>query len=184
MLSNVWLFVTLWTVSMGFSRQEYWGGLTFPSLSIFLTQGSNPTQESNPSLQHCMHIFYHLIHQGSPKINIVVIFEREKAVIGVRYPEEATGKTDLYNKINCEIESIILSLKMETLIWWQLQTRWNWNLAFNPLQNFPNPTVSPPHPHPSLFSFPFFLLSHCGGSTIFTKASPDTKIIIPSSVGV
>ena len=37
MLSHVWLFVTLWTVahqaplSMGFSRQEYWSGLPFPS---------------------------------------------------------------------------------------------------------------------------------------------------------
>ena len=36
-LSNVWLFATLWTVayqappSMGFSRQEYWSGLPFPS---------------------------------------------------------------------------------------------------------------------------------------------------------
>ena len=37
LLSPVWLFVTLWTVayqallSMGFSRQEYWSGLPFPS---------------------------------------------------------------------------------------------------------------------------------------------------------
>ena len=37
LLSRVWLFVTLWTVahqsplSMGFSRQEYWSGLPFPS---------------------------------------------------------------------------------------------------------------------------------------------------------
>ena len=36
-LSCVWLFVTPWTVahqaslSKGFSRQEYWGGLPFPS---------------------------------------------------------------------------------------------------------------------------------------------------------
>ena len=36
-LSHVRLFVTLWTVayqaspSMGFSRQEYWSGLPFPS---------------------------------------------------------------------------------------------------------------------------------------------------------
>ena len=36
-LSHVWLFATLWTVahpaplSMGFSRQEYWRGLPFPS---------------------------------------------------------------------------------------------------------------------------------------------------------
>ena len=37
-MSHVWHFVTLWTVayqaplSMGFSRQEYWSGLPFPSL--------------------------------------------------------------------------------------------------------------------------------------------------------
>ena len=36
-LSRVWLFVSLWTIacqaplSMGFSRQEYWSGLPFPS---------------------------------------------------------------------------------------------------------------------------------------------------------
>ena len=36
-LSDVWLFVTPWTVthqpplSMGFSRQEYWSGLSLPS---------------------------------------------------------------------------------------------------------------------------------------------------------
>ena len=36
--SRVWLFVTLWTVahqallSMGFSRQEYWSGLSFVSI--------------------------------------------------------------------------------------------------------------------------------------------------------
>ena len=49
-LSHVQLFVTPWTVahqaplSMGFSRQEYWSGLPFPSPGIF------PTQESNPGL--------------------------------------------------------------------------------------------------------------------------------------
>ena len=38
MLGHIWLFVTPWTVahqaplSMGFSRQEYWSGLSFPSL--------------------------------------------------------------------------------------------------------------------------------------------------------
>ena len=36
-LSRVWLFATPWTVahqappSMGFSRQEYWSGVPFPS---------------------------------------------------------------------------------------------------------------------------------------------------------
>ena len=30
-LSCVRLFATLWTVSIGFSRQEYWSGLPLPS---------------------------------------------------------------------------------------------------------------------------------------------------------
>ena len=45
-LSHVWLFVTAWTVahqallSMGFLRQKYWNGLSFPPQGIFLNQGS------------------------------------------------------------------------------------------------------------------------------------------------
>ena len=48
LLSRVRLFATPWTVpyqappSMGFSRQEFWSGLPFPSSGIFPTQGSNP----------------------------------------------------------------------------------------------------------------------------------------------
>ena len=58
--SCVCLFVTPWTVahqaplSMGFCRQEYWSGLSFPSPGIF------PTQRSNPGLLHCRHILHHL----------------------------------------------------------------------------------------------------------------------------
>ena len=46
-LSRVQLFATPWTVtyqaplSIGFSRQEYWSGLPFPSQGIFPTQGLN-----------------------------------------------------------------------------------------------------------------------------------------------
>ena len=46
-LSCVQLFVTAWTVahwaplSLEFSRQEYWSGLSFSFLGIFPTQGSN-----------------------------------------------------------------------------------------------------------------------------------------------
>ena len=45
-LSRVQFFATPWTVahqaplSMGSSRQEYWGGLPCPSPGVFLTQGS------------------------------------------------------------------------------------------------------------------------------------------------
>ena len=44
-LSHVWLFATPWTVahhtplSMGFSRQEYWSGLPFPSLEDLPDRG-------------------------------------------------------------------------------------------------------------------------------------------------
>ena len=63
------LFVTPWTVahqaplSMGFSRQESWSGLTFPS------PGDVPDQGLNPCLLwllHCRQILYPLRHLGSP----------------------------------------------------------------------------------------------------------------------
>ena len=47
-LSHVRLFVTPWTVtyqaplSMGFSRQEYWSGLPFPSPGDFPNPGIEP----------------------------------------------------------------------------------------------------------------------------------------------
>ena len=47
-LSHVQLFVTLWTVtykaplSMGFSRQEYWSGLPFPSPGDLPDPGIKP----------------------------------------------------------------------------------------------------------------------------------------------
>ena len=60
---HVCLFETQWTVvhqaslSMGFSRQDYWSG-------YFLLQGIFPTQGLNLGLLHCR--LYHLSHQGSP----------------------------------------------------------------------------------------------------------------------
>ena len=65
--SYVQLFVTPWTVayqvslSVGFSRQEYWSGLLF-------LRGIFPTQGSNPGLPHCRRILYRLNHQGSPHL--------------------------------------------------------------------------------------------------------------------
>ena len=57
-LSRVRLFATPWTVayqappSMGFSRQECWSGLPFPSQGIFLTQ------EMNLGLPHCRQMLH------------------------------------------------------------------------------------------------------------------------------
>ena len=53
-LSRVRLFVTPWTVAyqappyMGFSRQEYWSGLPFPSLGDLPEPGLEP---GSPALQ-------------------------------------------------------------------------------------------------------------------------------------
>ena len=53
-LSRVWLFVTPWTVayqaplSMGFSRQQGWSGLPFPSPGDFPDPGIEP---GSPTLQ-------------------------------------------------------------------------------------------------------------------------------------
>ena len=54
MLSSVWLFATLWSaarqapLSMGFSRQEYWRGLPFPSPGDLPDPGIKP---KSPALQ-------------------------------------------------------------------------------------------------------------------------------------
>ena len=49
-------------LSMGYPRQEYWSGLSFPSPGTFLTQGLNL------GLLHCRQILNHLSHQGSPSL--------------------------------------------------------------------------------------------------------------------
>ena len=54
--SCVQLFVTLWTVahqallSMGFSRQEYWSGLPFPSPGNLPHPGVEPASLISPAL--------------------------------------------------------------------------------------------------------------------------------------
>ena len=66
-LSRVGLFATPWTVarqaplSMGFSRQEYWSGLPFPSPGDLPNPGIEP---GSPALRQTL---YPLSHQGSPQ---------------------------------------------------------------------------------------------------------------------
>ena len=67
-LSSVLLFATSWTVayqaplSMGFSRQEYWSGLPFPSPGNLPDPGIEPT--SLLGMQNSLP----LSHQASPSI--------------------------------------------------------------------------------------------------------------------
>ena len=56
-VSHVWLFVTPWTVahwtplSMGFSRQEYWSGLPFPSPGDLPDPGIELESLTSPALE-------------------------------------------------------------------------------------------------------------------------------------
>ena len=69
-LSRVRLFATTWTVachaplSMGFSRQEYWSGLPFPSSGELLDPGMEFISLASPALAH--RFFYHctIFHYG------------------------------------------------------------------------------------------------------------------------
>ena len=60
-LSHVWLFATPWTVahqappSMGFSRQEYWSGLPFPSPGDLPNPGMEPVSLALQTLYHLSH---------------------------------------------------------------------------------------------------------------------------------
>ena len=93
LLSRVRLFATPWTVthqvplSMGFSRQENWRGLSFPSPGGLPDPGIEPEFPVSPALacglftsrevqphdyaalisMHCRQILYCLSHQGSPR---------------------------------------------------------------------------------------------------------------------
>ena len=55
-VSRVHVFVTPWTVthqaplSMGFSKQEYWSGLPFPSPGNLPDSGVKPTSLRSPAL--------------------------------------------------------------------------------------------------------------------------------------
>ena len=64
-LSRVQLFVTQWTVAhrapppMGFSRQEYWSGLPFPSPEDLLDPGIKPGSPCSQTL-YCLSLTYSL----------------------------------------------------------------------------------------------------------------------------
>ena len=70
------LFVTQWTeahqapLSVEFSRQEYWSGLSFPS------KGDIPHLRIEPGSPTLQQIFYHLSHQGSQIKHIVTLWAK------------------------------------------------------------------------------------------------------------
>ena len=81
-LSRVWLFATLWTVayqaplSIGFSRQEYWSGLPFPSPRILKVK----VKSLSPVQLYA--IPWTVAHQASPSIG----FYRQESWSGLPFP--------------------------------------------------------------------------------------------------
>ena len=76
LLSRVQLFATLWTVAhqaplfMGFSRQEYWSGLPFPSPEDLAGPGFEPMSLVSPALQMDS---LPLSHWGSPECLLTLV---------------------------------------------------------------------------------------------------------------
>ena len=79
-LSHVRLFVTSWTVahraplSMGFSRQEYWSGLLFPTPGDLPDPGIKPKRSNPLCLLYWQANSSPLSHLGSPSIHLLACF--------------------------------------------------------------------------------------------------------------
>ena len=78
LLSHVQLFGTPWTVacqaplSMGFSREEYWSGLPFPS------PGELPDPGIESGSPACGQILYHLSYWGGPGYDYICLKQNEE----------------------------------------------------------------------------------------------------------
>ena len=65
-------------LSLGFSRQEYWSGLPFPTPGIFLTQGWNPLSVGSPALAGRL---FTTLPPGKPKARTVLCGWLNKAMV-------------------------------------------------------------------------------------------------------
>ena len=104
--SHVQLSVTPWTVgfqallSTGFSRQEYWSGLSCPP------PGDLPNPGSSPGLAHCRWILYRLSQQGSLRILEWVAYPFSR---GSCWPRNQT-------RVSCVAGGFFTNLKISLLL--------------------------------------------------------------------
>ena len=128
--SHVRLFASLWTVvarraslSMGFSRQEYWSGVPCPPPGDLPNRGMEPSSPATPVLQTDSLV---LSHQGSPWFPLDVYYEgfRQKQGLGACWNgpcwnEQASG-------LNHHLRGRVVGMKREgsitgfTLRFWDL----------------------------------------------------------------
>ena len=120
---------TLWTAahqappSTGFSRQEYWSGLPFPS------PGDLPNPGSNPGLPHCRQTLYRLSHQGRllnlrvhqncvSRLNLMNIKVKPKALEIEKY-QKYYSMVSLYYVMQSPTDSSVITQSM--IVQWQGQ---------------------------------------------------------------
>ena len=125
-LSRVRLFATPWTVahqappSMGFSRQEYWSGLPFPSPGDLPDPGIEPrspalqadalTSEPPGKPQYCSEEFKKPVAQNWFKVSVFGCGLCDTLLFGFW-----SGFSFLVN--NCYIQSVITSCLMFVSLW-------------------------------------------------------------------
>ena len=63
-------FAIPWTVAIGFSRQEYWSGLPFPS------PGNLPDSEIKPGSPALAREFFTTEPPGKPHVHIYYVFKK------------------------------------------------------------------------------------------------------------
>ena len=106
-LSHVWFFATPWTVayqaspSMGFSRQEYWSGLPFPSPGDLPNPGIKPgspaleadtlTSEPARKLQECSNYCTTVLLSHARKVMLKILQARLQQYMNHELPDVQAG---------------------------------------------------------------------------------------------
>ena len=109
-LSRVRLFAAPWTVayqaplSMGFSRQEYWSGLPFPSPGIF------PTQGSNLGLWHCRQTLLPSEPPGKPAAIHVLVSIIPQTPLPSRLPHSIEQSSLCYTVSPCWLSILTIAV--------------------------------------------------------------------------
>ena len=113
LLSHVQLFAIPWTVacqdcpSMGFSRQEYWSGLPFPSPGDLPNPGIEP---GSPTLQADS---YHLSHLGIPGIKTVFLNKKFLTTRKLKWKKKIYIYIYIHTHTHRDSSSVVENIKPE-----------------------------------------------------------------------
>ena len=97
-LSHVWLFAILWTVAhqaslcMGYFRQEYWSGLSFPPPGDLPNPGIEPVSSASPTLQVASLIEKTNVDIGSELWRMPTTVKKKKMKSGNKWRRQASKR--------------------------------------------------------------------------------------------